>query len=458
MGTLFYRFILVAWFTWMTFHGLGQSKQNNEFSQIDSIIVLSENLLATKPKESKLMAIRALEISETRHDRKRLAWAVETYATASYYLGEKVEAKKNYIKALLLYHDLNDKGGVSSVLHNLALLEQDNGRYHNALKLYRQALANDESSSDYQGILTTRNALATLFLDMEQFAKAAIMLDSLRILSNLYHSPNGRLDYYINKGVYFSKTGALNQAQTQFLKASLLADSLKLYEDKVLIKLNLAEVAYKRKEFAKSLKLCNEVLKNGNLTNIQEIFAMALLQKGLTLAALDSIPKARQLFSKARSLIIVSENYRQMGPLMLQIGNAQYDFRNIEEAIVSYRESLFYARKAGMVKTLADVYRALFNIYDELGKADSSKIYLKNFRSVLDTLELYNKKGAQIDSSLLLYVEHAKEFASGAGKTNSRFSTTANWIILFLGIILAVGILALILFRSRKRNRFKQIK
>ena len=453
MGTFLYQFILVVFFSLITLCGQGQARQNREFSKIDSLIELSENLLGKKPKESKLMAIKALEISETEHDRKRLAWAVETYATASYYLGEKVEAKKNYIKALLLYHDLNDKGGVSSVLHNLALLEQDNGRYHNALKLYRQALANDESSSDYQGILTTRNALATLFLDMEQFAKAAIMLDSLRILSNLYHSPNGRLDYYINKGVYFSKTGALNQAQTQFLKASLLADSLKLYEDKVLIKLNLAEVAYKRKEFAKSLKLCNEVLKNGNLTNIQEIFAMALLQKGLTLAALDSIPKACQYLAKARRLILVSENYRLMGPLMLQIGNAQSGFKNTNEAIGSYKESVLYARKAGMVKTLADVYRALFNTYNELGKDDSSKVYLKRFKSVLDTLEMYNNKGPKVDTSIMRYVELEKEFASDASQTNRQSSKTYNRILLLSGILILISVITLIIYKRRPRRR-----
>ncbi len=453
MGTLLYRFILVACFFLMTFCGISQSKQYKEYSQIDSLIELSENLIVTKPKESKLKAIKALELSESRHDKKRLAWAVETYATAAYYLGEKVEAKKNYIKALLLYNDLNDKGGISSILHNLALLEQDNGRYHNALKLYRQALANDESSSDYQGILTTRNALATLYLDMEQFAKAAIMLDSLRILSNLYHSPTGRLDYHINRGVYFSKTGALNLAQSQFLKASALADSLKHYEDKILVKLNLAEIAYRRKNYSKSLQLCNEVLKNGGVTNIQEISAMALLQKGLTLAALDSIPKARQLLARARSLTLVSENYRQMGPLMLQIGDAQYDFKNINEAIGSYKESVFYARKAGMVKTLADVYRALFKAYKELGKEDSSKIYLNRFSAVLDSLERYNNKGKHIDTSMIEYVEHAKEFASNAGKTNSQSYSAYNRFYLFLGILISISIVAMIIYRCRTCRR-----
>ncbi len=455
MGTFLYQFILVVFFTLITFCGLGQSRHDIEFSRIDSLIEVSENLLVTKPKASKLMAIKALELSETEQDRKRLAWAVETYATATYYLGEKVEAKKNFIKALVLYNDLNDKGGISSVLHNLALLEQDNGSYHKALRLYRQALANDERSSDYQGILTTRNALATLYLDMEQFAKAAIMLDSLRLLSYLYHSPYGRLDYHINRGVYFSKTGSLNQANAQFLKASALADSLNVNEDKVLIKLNLAEVAYKRKNFQKSLQLCNEVLKTKSITNIQEITSMALLQKGLILAALDSIPKARRLLSKARSLTLISENYRQMGPLMLQIGNAQFDFKNYDEAIGSYRESVLYAQRAGMVKTLADVYRALYVTYKELKKEDSSEIYLKEFTAILDTIEKNNRIGTQVDTSMLSYVEDAKEFASDASKINTQSSKADNRMYLLLGILISLSILTLVIYLRRK-NRIEK--
>lgn len=453
MNTTIYKHLLLIWFLCAIMQVSGQSPQRHDLNAIDSLIDLSDRYLIVNPKESQAKAREALSLGEENFDPKMLAWAIETYATASYYLGERIEARKNYIKALILYTNLNDKTGISSVLHNIALIEHDNGHYLNALKLYRLSMANDRSHSDLRGMLITRNALATLYLDMEQYPKAALMLDSLLIESRQYHSPAGRLDYYINKGVYFIKTGALLRAESLFLKASSLADSLNLPEDKLIIKLNLSEVAYKKKEFLKSLHLCDQVLKTKNALNIQEISANAHLQKGLILAALDSIPKARQHLARARSLTLIGENYRQMGPIMLQIGNAQYDFKNFNEAIVSYRESVFYAKKAGMTKTLTDAYRALYTTYLKTDQQDSSALYLKKFNAMLDTLEKYNQKATIVDSNFNLYVQNAKSFAKKAKLLDEHSAKSFKLMIFFISFALLSALLYWLLHFNRFQKR-----
>ena len=152
MNTTIYKHLLLIWFLCAIMQVSGQSPQRRDLKAIDSLIDLSDRYLIVNPKESQAKAREALSLGEENFDPKMLAWAVETYATASYYLGERIEARKNYIKALILYTNLNDKTGISSVLHNIALIEHDNGHYLNALKLYRLSMANDRSHSDLRGM------------------------------------------------------------------------------------------------------------------------------------------------------------------------------------------------------------------------------------------------------------------------------------------------------------------
>ena len=129
---------------------------------------------------------------------------------------------------------------------------------------------------------------------------------------------------------------------------------------------------------------------------------------------------------------------------MLQIGNAQYDFKNFNEAIVSYRESVFYAKKAGMTKTLTDAYRALYTTYLKTDQQDSSALYLKKFNAMLDTLEKYNQKATIVDS---------KSFAKKAKLLDEHSAKSFKLMIFFISFALLSALLYWLLHFNRFQKR-----
>ena len=128
-------------------------------------------------------------------------------------------------------------------------------------------------------------------------------------------------------------------------------------------------------------------------------------------------------------------------------------FKNFNEAIVSYRESVFYAKKAGMTKTLTDAYRALYTTYLKTDQQDSSALYLKKFNAMLDTLEKYNQKATIVDSNFNLYVQNAKSFAKKAKLLDEHSAKSFKLMIFFISFALLSALLYWLLHFIRFQKR-----
>jgi predicted ATPase len=103
---------------------------------------------------------------------KRYAWAADSYLSTRGYWKDR---KRLLNQAFEATHELGDKSGVSSSLHNLGRLAQDTGDYDEARRLYQESLKIKQELGDKSGVAFTIAQLA-LLEEMQGDIKTAVKL------------------------------------------------------------------------------------------------------------------------------------------------------------------------------------------------------------------------------------------------------------------------------------------
>ena len=103
----------------------------------------------------------------------------ETKAAAYHHLAMVEQAQGHYAEALSLYQqslaieeELGNRAGIAQTLHQLAMLQQDQGHYAEALSLYQQSLEIAEELGDRAGIATTCGQLGILNRTLKNYRGA----------------------------------------------------------------------------------------------------------------------------------------------------------------------------------------------------------------------------------------------------------------------------------------------
>ena len=73
-----------------------------------------------------------------------------------------------------MFEELGDRANIAGTLHQLAMLQQDQGNYPEALRLYRQSLETFEELGDRVHIAATMHQIGTV-LEGRREHKAALM-------------------------------------------------------------------------------------------------------------------------------------------------------------------------------------------------------------------------------------------------------------------------------------------
>jgi tetratricopeptide (TPR) repeat protein len=84
----------------------------------------------------------------------------------AYIRGDHEQALDGYRRALAIFEELGDRGGMASSYHQLGMVAEERGDYEQALDWYRQSLTIKESLGDRRGIAITISQIGILLTKM----------------------------------------------------------------------------------------------------------------------------------------------------------------------------------------------------------------------------------------------------------------------------------------------------
>ena len=305
-----------------------------------------------------------------------------------YQTGNLLRARECWKRALLLA----DEGPMKSlILHNLGLIEQDQGHYHEAEKLYNKSLKIVEQLGDKSGIAGTIGQIGILFYLQGEFKKAIKNYSkSLKLFKQIGNK------YGIAKSLF--QLGIIKQIKGNYREAE------KIYQHS----LKIAEELGDKSDMAKTLHQLGSIRKNqGKYTDAENLYKRSLKIKeelgdksgiATSIHQLGMIKQDQGYYSEAEELYNKSLQIKKelgvkqgMSATLLQLGIIKQYHRNFTEAKKLYYQSLKISKKLLDKSVIAGTLHQLGMM--KQAKRDSSKAEKLYQKSLEIAKELGDKSG-----------------------------------------------------------------
>jgi tetratricopeptide (TPR) repeat protein len=127
----------------------------------------AKTLLLSNPKRALELAIKAEQLSQQINDEKSLAESFFSIASAKWRLGMLEEAEEWTKKAIHLFEQLGDVGGLAQATQGLGMIYRKKGLYIEALQNYQHALQIARKINDEILIANCLNNLASLHAHLQ---------------------------------------------------------------------------------------------------------------------------------------------------------------------------------------------------------------------------------------------------------------------------------------------------
>jgi tetratricopeptide (TPR) repeat protein len=286
------------------------SKEFNSEQLYDSAIVHTE--------------ISAQLAREIKFDRG-LGEAYFIKATAYRLLDDYMNSQENYLLALNIFTQLDDKRKIAGALSQLGTMNMYLGNYSVALSYYFKALKVNEAAGDNDNVVSNLGNIGTIYSDEQKFDKA--------------------LEYYLKALAICKKSG--NQR--------MLATSLG----------NIGIVYKEKREYAKALDYYNQAVKicedlgnknhlaawYGNIANVYD-------EQGLT-------GKALTYYLKALDMAKQAGNKKRITLWLGNIGSFYCEQKKYKESFNYLFEALALSKSLGALTEQKYQYEMISNLYEK---------------------------------------------------------------------------------------------
>jgi adenylate cyclase len=227
---------------------VGQAKVYYEKGNYEEVIKKLEEALIIIGEST---SIEAREIQAKIYDR---------FGSAYYSLGRRQESFNYYSKALKLYDMLDDINGKGAIYNNLCDYYTGQGDYPSAITYLQKSLEIDTKAGNLLGqaiviynFADTYLQLGDILLAEENYRKSLNLYDQINNITGIGYCNWGLGLICVEKNQY-------KEATAYFTKAMTILDEVGSKMWQIGVKLSIAELHYKKNEYAKAYKLCEEIL------------------------------------------------------------------------------------------------------------------------------------------------------------------------------------------------------
>jgi signal transduction histidine kinase/ActR/RegA family two-component response regulator len=198
--------------------------------------------------------LTALKIYEQLDDKQGIAQEYLNIGLIRLYKEEYKLGTEYFKKALTIFYELNNMEGVASALNNLGICETELGNYLSSLEYFKKVLAIDEKMGNKSNIASSTNNVGTAYELLKEYKKALTYfyksIEMKRELKEYFQLSNS----FLNVGSSLTKCGQLNLANVYLDSAAYLNKKYQFHPNTVELYQSYYELEVARKNYAKALE------------------------------------------------------------------------------------------------------------------------------------------------------------------------------------------------------------
>lgn len=331
------------------------------------------------------------------------------------HFGDTEEAMKLYMQALKNDDDLEDKQGRAALLHNMAHIYVTRGDLDKAIKLYKLSLEICEKAGDKQGISTNLHAMAYILHTHGDLDGAMrLYTQSLEIDKSLgSKGEQGHAATLCKMADIYTERGDLDGAMKLHSQALEISEALGDFNGKSYSLYAMANIYSRHGDINRAINLYVESFKIyrdlGNLqgeSNSLHAMARILRMQGnldsamkLYIASLEMKEKLGDLPGKSDALCGLADVYVKSG--------------NLDAAMKLYQQSMNIKEGLGDLRGKVDILVAMGQVLWAFHR------YSESLQSLLGSLETLLKMGARSDAEKVASIFVALRIGIGSERLDT---------------------------------------
>jgi tetratricopeptide (TPR) repeat protein len=393
------------------------------FNKDQKLIIL--NRLAYELKETDLMKSKelleeALDLARKSENREELAFALSTRGFVLNRSDEFIMALNNYLEALKIYIELDNKNEknykptIGFLYYQIGSLYKTLGSYQKAIEYCLSGLKIYEASNDKSGLALIYRVMGSIYKYKEDYEKSLFYyLSGLKINEEIKNLP-GIANSYNNIGIVYLLMKDLGKALNYYNKS---------------LEINL------------SINIENEAAINYG--NIGAVY-LQMNQIDSALFYFNKRYNSAQLLNDKKGIIISLESF----------GDFYYKKKEYSRALDYYKRALPLSRDLGILETTKNILKSMSTLYEENSDNTNGLIFYKSYINLRDSL--LNRETVQKIEQMEMEYSLEKE------RNNHLFSEQKNKLYVMVGFasLLLFSLFLFLLFMNQKlklkRNNLEQ--
>ncbi|SFC02564.1 tetratricopeptide repeat-containing sensor histidine kinase [Spirosoma endophyticum] len=343
---------------------LGQSLDTGSGKKIERIADcerLVKHYRYLKPDSATYFAQKGIGFARDQKDSIGVASMLVQLGMIDDNQGKFDESDKKYAQALAIYKTAGNKKGAATVTIRIGVVELRNGNYDKAVGHFLQSLKLAEASRDTFGMMEANYSISWAHLDQHHYDLALRYLAIADRYNERLPFSNISLNIYNNFGVVYREKKAFDKAKQYLQKGISLSNAPEYQGLNITLINNLASVYAKQGDKKKAITLQEEALiRSREIHNyLRELQTLSGLAKTY---GDDNPEKAIFYFKQAVLLARQKKAYKQEMRFLKEITSIYKSQGNYQEALLmkerehSLADSFFYKDMSQHIEVLKSDY------------------------------------------------------------------------------------------------------
>lgn len=277
------------------------------------------------------------------------------------------EARRLYNKALEIYEEFDDKGGISAIFHNLGIIEADCKSYVSAKEFYMKSFELDKIRDDDMGMYSSYNQLGRLARYTKEFEESISLHNAALEIAKKLNYRNGIARSYSNLSMTYDKIGQHNLSKELAEKAIQIRNEIGLKRQAINGEIRIANSCISEEKYSEALNILKPLISRISVEfsaqSEQELLSRVHSRLGLVyfntndhLSSLQHFQTALAIDEELSKDYWIAIDHRKIGRVFEKLN----DYANAKD---HYLEGLKFAEKVQDLEEMSLMYTDLGDIH-----------------------------------------------------------------------------------------------
>ena len=325
------------------------TKRNGErpknFAKAAEVLTVAYRMVTGRTYSTRREEPRGIEVS--RENKKAQAGALMRLGMGCNFRGNLTDTDRHLEKALALFEELGDLGGIGACYYNMALVANNCGHYKDAFDLFQKALTISEELGDKTVMSKCYNGMGLATKAHGDYDRAVELYEKSQAISQELGDKAGLSMCYINMGTVANCQGDYDRAMELYEKSLVICRELddkvgmgKCYGNMGLVADNRRDYERAMELYEKDLAICKELGNKAGVAACYSNMANVLYARGDHECAME-------LHEKSLAIRKTLSDKAGIGVCYMNIGNVLDDQGDCDRAMELYEKALAISKDLG---------------------------------------------------------------------------------------------------------------